>query len=233
MKQSVSLRPAGFSLIELIAVIGIIVLVAAFAVPATTTILRGSQLTQASQVVSDQLNLARQVALSKNRMVEVRFIRFGDPEQPGEDPADPTSGKFRAMQIMEINESGVPVPVGKIQLLPNAVMMNEDKLSSILDQSSSDSETPRPRLDLKKPTPRDPELPRLKIDKRKYEYVSFRFLPDGSTNLMPSANWYLTLHSMTDRVGDDGGKAVPPPNFFTVQIDPISGATKAYRPSAG
>ena len=46
-------------------IIGIVI--EAFAVPATTALLRGSQVTQASQIVTDQLNLARQhVALPES-----------------------------------------------------------------------------------------------------------------------------------------------------------------------
>lgn len=225
----------GFSLIELIAVIGIIVLVATFAVPATTSIMRGSQLTQASQMLIDQISLGRQYALSKNRAVEVRFIRFADPEQPGETSGDPKTGQFRALQLMEINETGTPVPLSKMQMLPNAVVLSDTELSSMLDQEGD------AKLALTNPVPgRDPDLPRKssakggssgKVD---YEFVSFRFQPDGSTNLLPSQDWFLTIHSLSDSVKlQNPQRDVRKINFFTVQVDPISGSTRSFRPSAG
>lgn len=215
-------RPSGFSLIELIVVIGIIAIIAVFAVPAASTVIRGSQLTQASQILTDQLNLARQQALTKNRSIEVRFYRFGDAEQPGEEADKPETGKFRAIQLYEVLETGTPVPLGKIQRLPNTVVLNDGKLSTLINtEDTASSQAP------KKPTESDPELPRGV--KRHYEYSAFRFLPDGSTNLQPTKNWYTTLHGITDVVKDE----VPPPNFFTLQIDPVSGTTKGYRPGAG
>src|SRR4051794_35822389 len=61
----------GFSLIELLAVMGIIALIVGFTIPAVTTMMRGSQLTQGSQLLGDQIALARQLALSENRSIEV------------------------------------------------------------------------------------------------------------------------------------------------------------------
>lgn len=214
--------PSGFSLIEMIVVVGIIAIIAVFAVPAASTIIRGSQLTQASQILTDQFNLARQQALTKNRSIEVRFYRFADSEQPGEEVDKPETGKFRAIQVFEVLETGTPVPLGKIQRLPNSVVFNDGELSTLIDTTPGGS-TQSPR----RPTDTDPELPRG-VGKN-YEYAAFRFLPDGSTNLQPTKNWYTTIHAITDVVEGD----TPPPNFFTLQIDPVSGTTKGYRPGAG
>lgn len=217
-----------FSLIELIVVISIIILVAGFTVPAATTILKGSQLTQASGTLIGQINLARQHALTKNRAVEVRFYRFADPETPGEDVKNPATGKFRAMQLFEVLENGVAIPLDKPQMLPNNVIFayredSEVGLSSLLDQAKVG--TP------KKPGASDKAAPRLPrgID-YKYEFVSFRFLQDGSTDLMPTDTWYVTLIGLNDRLRKPDE---PPPNFFTVQVDPVSGSTRTFRPTAG
>ncbi len=204
---------SAFSLIELVAVISIIIIIAAFAVPAANTILRGSQLTQAAQLISGQLSLARQQALTRNRSIEVRFFQYADGEQPGEKPEDPASGKFRAIQMFEVLENGVPIPLSKLERLPVSIVFNDEDLSTLIKDKTPED-----------PRPSDPELPRG-VD-RNYKYVSFRFRPDGSTDLNPIKQWYITLHSLTDEVSG----SEPPPNFFTVQIDPVSGSTRNYRP---
>jgi uncharacterized protein (TIGR02596 family) len=216
-----------FSLVELVIVIAVIVIIAAFSMPAVNTILKGSQLSQASGMLVGQLSLARQQALSRNRTVEVRFYRYGDPEVPGEDATAPSTGRFRALQLFEVQPSGVAVPIDKIQTLPGGVIFayseSGEGLSSILDVATAS--TP------KKPGTDDKAAPRLPrgVD-YKYEYVSLRFLQDGSTDKLPTGKWFLTLLGINDRL-DAPNK--PPSNFFTVQIDPVSGVSRSYRPTAG
>ena len=215
-----------FSLIELIAVIAIIILIAGFTVPAATSIFRGSALSQASNAIVGQINLARQNALTKNRPIEVRFYRFADPETPGEDVGNPSSGKFRGLQIFEVLDNGVAVPLDKPQMLPNTVIFAyaEDTvgLSSIIDKPSAGAPK-RPGID-------DRAAPRLPRGiENKYEFVSFRFLQDGSTDLTPTEAWYVTLIGLTDKLKEANE---PPPNFFTVQVDPVSGSTRTFRPTA-
>ncbi|MDQ3622244.1 MAG: Verru_Chthon cassette protein D [Verrucomicrobiota bacterium] len=213
---------SAFSLIELLVVIAIIGIITAFTIPAATTLIRGSQLTQGSQLLADQISLARQLALSKNRAVEVRFYRYGDSEIPGEDPDSPEAGKFRAFQLFEITESGGATPVNKMQRLPNAVVIRDGEYSSILSGTGQDP---------KKAADADVALP-SNIN-RKYEYIAFRFLQDGSTNLSPTGgesggNWFVTLVNAIDEKKD-----IKEINFFTLQIDPVSGTSKIYRPNAG
>ncbi|HYR57249.1 MAG TPA: Verru_Chthon cassette protein D [Chthoniobacteraceae bacterium] len=218
-------RRRAFSLIELIIVISVIVIIAAFTMPAMNTILRGSNMTQASGLIVGQLSIARQQALSRNRPVEVRFYRFADPETPGETVADPSTGQFRAMQLFEVQQSGVALPIDKMQRLPGGVIFAYAPgtgLSSLIDKGTAGAPT---QASADQTAPR---LPRG-VDMN-YEYVSFRFQQDGSTNKNPTGKWFITLISINDKLA---ASDKPPPNFFTVQIDPVSGVTKTYRPTAG
>jgi uncharacterized protein (TIGR02596 family) len=219
-------RRHAFSLIELVIVIAVIVIIAAFTMPAMNTILRGSQLTQGSGLLVGQLSLARQQALSRNRQVEVRFYRYADPEIPGEDVTNPKTGKFRAIQLFQVLPSGVSVPIDKVQTLPGGVIFSyseSEGLSSLLDLPTG--------LAPKKPGVTDKAAPPLPRGVgMNYEYISFKFLPDGSTDKHPTGKWFVTIIGLNDRLNKP---TEPPPNFFTVQIDPVSGVTKTYRPTAG
>lgn len=228
-------RPrSAFSLVELLIVVAIIGIIAGFGVPAVTGVLRGSSLTTATSQLTDTLSLARQHAISKNRIVEVRFYRFGDPEQPGEDKTKPSTGFFRAFQYFELTETGTINPVGKFQRIPDTIVMNSGaKLSTLLGESTERlilRTDPRFNVNL------NPELPRGVG--QNYDYVYFRFNPDGSTDLPPSGvagkdssggRWYITVHSMADNARTVGG-TVPPPDFATWQIEPVSGTAKIFRP---
>jgi uncharacterized protein (TIGR02596 family) len=207
-------------------VIAIIGIIGTFAVPAAGNMLKGSSLTQAANLLTDQIAQARQYALSRNRVVEVRFYRFGDPEQPGETATNPSSGYYRAFQYLEIGENGVPNPVGKVNRFPDSVIMNPDTtLSSLFNDPSSARLVTMAKL-----TPNDPDMPRGV--KKNYDYMAFRFLPDGSTNLpltgASNGLWYITVHLINDLSKAQG--STPPPNFFTWTIDPVSGNARILRP---
>jgi uncharacterized protein (TIGR02596 family) len=207
-------EPLAFTLIEMMVVIAIIAIIAAFVTPVAGSLLKASQLTQAGQLVVGQLSLARQTALSRNLPVEVRMYRFVDPEIPGEN-----KGKYRAFQLFEVQANGAILPLGQMSQLPQTVIIDSSgALSSILNQ------TQRPAS---KPAASAPKVPGVEYA---YEYVAFRFRPDGSTDLLepaePAKQWFLTLH------GSNEGDARPtaPPNFQTILINPFNGNIRTFRP---
>ena len=220
---------SAFSLIELLVVIAIIGIIGAFAVPAASQLLKGSSISQAANLLTDQTAAARQQALTRNRSIEVRFYRFGDPEQSGESATDPNTGYFRALQYFEIADGGIPNPVGRFVRFPNSIVMSsEPTLSSVLNDTVNHPVT--------QATKNDPDLPRGVGNK--YSYIAFRFTPDGATNLSPTGGpsnglWFLTCHLLNDvgraknGIGDNPNQVH---NFFTWMIDPVSGATKVLRP---
>lgn len=225
---------SAFSLVELLIVVAIIGIIAGFGVPAVTGVLRGSALTTATSQLTDTLSLARQHAISKNRTVEVRFYRFGDPEQPGEDRTKPATGQFRAFQYFELSETGTIVPIGKFQRIPDTIVMNPGaKLSTLLGEMTERLITSG---DAKFNKNLNPELPRGVG--QNYDYVYFRFNPDGSTDLPPTGNtgkdsaggrWYITVHSGADLLRTENNSKAPP-DFATWQIEPVSGTAKVFRP---
>lgn len=220
-KSSATVCVAGFTLIEMLVVITLIALIAGVAMPSVNSILRGSKLTQSAQLVIDQFTLARQTALTKNRSVEVRIYRYGDPETPGEDKNIATSGRYRAIQLFEIADSGTATAMGNLVRLSSSMMFDSGATLSTLIGSAASSPTV-PTL-----TTSGSQTLSVSTMGTNYDSVSFRFNADGSTNLPAASLWFLTLHSLNDK----DAQAKPPANFFTLQIEPTNGHIKNFRPS--
>jgi len=196
-------RSSAFTLVELLAVIAIIGIIAAFTVPAATRILSGSQLGQATSLVVGQLKYARQEALSQNKTIEVRFYKYIDPAAPG------TTDAIRALQLWQTNSDGKRTAVGSIQRFPGIVVVGDDATITKLgtDQDSSGlaaSEKPR-------------SLP------GSFKFKTVQFRPDGSTTLDTASQWFLTLKN-------ENQPANPPANFATIQIQPLVGSVQVFRP---
>ncbi len=197
-------------------VLAVIAVLAALTAPAISSVLRGTQLTNGSQMLSDQINLARQTALSSNHNVEVRFYQFADSNVSGEQASSPATGKYRAMQAFEMLDSGAALPLGKAQRMPASIIIDSGaQLSTLLSNSQQ-----------KAWTAFDPQVSLPAIG-TSYNCRAFQFLPDGSTNLSPPAShWFLTLHSMNN--GDALTSA--PANFFSILVDASNGHIQAFRP---
>jgi uncharacterized protein (TIGR02596 family) len=201
---------SGMSLTELLVVMVILVIGATLVVPSIGGLMRSGRLEQSGETLAGHLRLARQHALTQNRPVEVRLFRLGSGE----------SYHFLAYQYFVISEDGTPVAKAPLQRLPDSVFLDPGRdLSSILGESSSSVFSPHlatgAQLGL--------ELPG---EGTSYEAVRFRFLPDGSTDLPRTRLWFLTLHGVEDSLGS----SEPPPNYFTLQIEPSNGHVKSYRP---
>lgn len=64
---------AAFTLIEMLAVIAIMVIIASFLAPTVGTILRGKEITRAANDIAGAIELARSEAMSKNTYVRIAF----------------------------------------------------------------------------------------------------------------------------------------------------------------
>lgn len=154
-------------------------------------------------MVLDEMHLARQRAISRNRRVEVRFYRY---EENGLD-------RFRSLQSFELDEVGAATPVGKVKPLSGSVVIDSGPaLSSLLGNIKDWSD-------------RDRKLP-ISGAGTNYRCSAVRFLPDGSADLSPGALWFLTIHNAVE--GD--ALSEPPANFVCLQIDTFNGQIRAFRP---
>lgn len=119
-----------FSLIELLVVIAIMALLLVLAVPAMSGIMGGSNLTRGGQAIGDQIVLARQEAVAKNREVEVRLINIAST-------LDPMNHGYRAIQIWQTTETSTN-PISRVVKLPEGIVISSaTQLSPLLTADGS------------------------------------------------------------------------------------------------
>ena len=218
-------RQRAFSLVELLTVIAIISILAALSVTAFNQISRASKLAAAGQSLVDNLNLARQIAMTKNRRVEVRIYQF--PSSTGS-----SDKACRAIRLFLVQSAGDLLPLTKLIRFQEPVILSDSgtnlpnstsTTSTILAPAatSSGNATTTSTTDT---TNNAAKWPVPGVDT--YDYVSFNFLPDGGTDLDPGKSWLATLMLANDPLIANG----LPANYLTVRIDPVIGKVSAFRP---
>lgn len=207
-KRYDSRKRKGFTLIEILVVVSVLTLLLSLAANMAQEVVASNQLTTAGETVADELKLARHTALSKDRVVEVRFYRPDVVDGSGL----PTG--VSAVQSFVFDEDNMgATPMRELRRLPDSVMISEDStLSSLLGES-------RLKADWKD----GDEKVRLPGANTEYTTWRVRFLPDGSTDLDAQQQWFVTLH-------DRNARQSPPPNYVTVQIKPSHGTVRTFRP---
>jgi uncharacterized protein (TIGR02596 family) len=197
-------------------VIGIIAAMSVLALPALMRLTTSSGVTVAGSLVVDQLNLARQTAISRNCQVEFRIYKLPDEATPG----SAVPAKFRAMQIFQLDSTkGTASPVGRAVFLPRGVTFFETATVSTLLTTQS------PPYAV---SGTSAGVNFVGFTPSSYSYICFEFNPDGSTDLDATKNWFISL-----AIGKEkpvSGQVLPA-NFFTVQVEPATGRVRNFRPN--
>ena len=188
--------PGAFSLLELLIVVAIMITLMALATPALTSLLDSGNLARGGQVLADEINLARQLAASQNRVVEVRILKHDTP--PG----------FGSLQIWGNDAGGASVPLGKVMKLPQSIVISENTtVSAALEK-----------------TPTGTMPTNSSLSGKSYAYLRIR--PSGAVDpSLAMSNFFFSVVSARS-----GSNSALPPNYVTIQINPLTGTPLVYRP---
>ena len=238
MNVLISLRNKAFSLMEMLIVISVIAFLLAMTAPSIFSLLQSSQLSGQGAIVLNQLTLAQQTALSSNADVEVRFYKFKDTDNVN------FEDRFRAFQFYQYDTYGRLAPISEIFRIQEPVIIHpEPEFSNLLSATKRNEDLSRDDkiegLEIELTEVARDDLRRFAGGIEEVEYISFRFLPDGSTDLPKRIRppWYFTLIEeqflLAQEAGgseqQEGGSSAPY-NYYCIQIDPFNGSVREFRP---
>jgi uncharacterized protein (TIGR02596 family) len=199
-----------FTLIEMITVITIVAALMVIATPYLVGTIQANRLTSAGESLMFRIARLQQIVATTGKSAELRFYKFEHEGVMG----------YHAYQLYAHSEA-----TGELTALENPVYLKGDNigfvegtLSPLLDPAAHGTTTgawPRPAED-------EP------FKSMAAEYVRVAFYPDGSTSLtVPLRTSYLTLAGDNDITE---GASAAPSNYYTIQLDPVTGRAKSYRP---
>lgn len=202
-RQAAVASAAGFTLVEMLAVVALLSLLVTLAAMSVPAALGSQRLSGAARQLSADLNQASLLARKEDKLVELRFYELLPTTRQG------TLG-YRAYQfglVTSWSAEGKPVitPAGELQRLPDDVLLMPDaKYNTLQSQTVHTGGTAG--------------------GEQNVNYVSYFLHVNGATTLPAGQPAVLTLVRETP-------KGVPsdlPVDFRSVVIDPVSHQTRVY-----
>lgn len=192
MKSSPSIR--GFTLIELLAVIGVMMLLMTAIGPSIGGAMKGLNLTTQGNAVADAVAMARQIAVTRNREIELRLVILPYSGQ--------TTGNW-GFQLWEIDASGgAPKAISSLSRFNESIIINSS-ISPLIGH-------------LTKKTA-------VFAGGQTYSYHALRFRPNGRIVDQFGGDNYFSLSMRHEDIAE-------PENFYTLQVNPMTGGAQIYRP---
>ncbi|WP_395748505.1 Verru_Chthon cassette protein D [Prosthecobacter sp.] len=197
---------AAFSMVEMIVVVAIVSMLFAVAAPYTFSVIQAASLSSSGDTLMQKISQAQQRATSENRPIGLDFFYYSKDEIQG----------CHAIQLVSYDAAAnMATPIEPpVYWSEGRVVLLEGVLSPMFSTNVQPIYTGAAAQE-----------PFKKLGATFYRVV---FYPDGSTNLrIPLRTAYLTLVATKNYQKD---LATPPPNYYTVQIDPVTGRGHSYRP---
>lgn len=198
--------PAGFSLVEMVIVVAIVTMLIAVATPYTLGALQAANLTSAGDTLMQKIAVAQQRSLTENRPVGLDFYYYTEDNIKG----------CHAIQLISYNPAdNQAAPLEPpVYLNKQSVVLVEGALSPMFSTNQTATSTGMATLN-----------PFQSLGATFYRII---FYPNGATSLRtPLRTAYVTLISTKSYQED---LATAPPDYYTVQIDPVTGRGHSYRP---
>lgn len=231
MKTNFRKAASAFTLIEMIAVVGIITLLVALVTPTLLDVIRSTRLSSSGDSLINRLSLAQQSAVSMGSEVEMRFYRYvnSSSDRPGDD-------LFYAYQVVHSPQSGVERALSETYYLESGIILSRlEQLSPLLQTVTRQKSNDDGQFLFRPPGNTEPD---------NVSYAAMRFYADGSMRMLNQADFnadtaqeaavaytvppfdksYLTIVESKDVAISQ------PRNFFCIQIDSYTGKTRVYRP---
>lgn len=198
-------RPRGFTLIELVVVLAIAGLIFAFGTPYAFSAMQAASLTSVGDTVVQKISQAQQRAVTENRVTALQFYFY---EKEG-------INACHAIQLVSVDPASHAVTALEepVYWSDGRVLVIDGPLSPLfasIPAADSGGATQEPFASLGA------------------TFRRVRFYPGGGTSLTtPLRQSYLTLVN-SNKFKE--GMTAPPPNYYTIQIDPVAGRSRSYRP---
>ena len=199
-------RKSGFSLLELLVVIGILSILMVFASGVSMRSLVAYRLSSVAGKLDSDLNYGLQLASKLNRPVEIRFYRYTGTD-------DFKSQQFSSYQYLARRPSETEFEqMSRVHQMETGIIIHPSTVfSSLLNQTVVEAGE------------HDPEIAIAGEKSKAYSYVSFKIRPDGTTSLKKDSIWTITI------VEDNNAKSEElPRNYRTLVINPVNGAVTTY-----
>ena len=248
-------RASGFTLLELLIVIGIIAVLLVLLAPAFTTIKSGRDVTSAAYTIKGVLDTARTYAKANNTYTWVGFYEEDATASAPTNSAPPYPGKGRVLlasvasndgtKIYQDSDPAAALPPGRIKPVGKLVRVEGIHLTDLGNPSPTPNPTPEPDTLLARPyTPYTEGSPldhfnRVSSDSADTTPFSFaaqnytfyktvRFNPRGEANINST---YSPTHLGEIGIKPAHGTVVDTnnPNVVAIQFNGFAGDVKIYR----
>lgn len=228
-------RPSGFTLVEMLTVVGIIGLLIALATPALVDVIRSTRLSSAGDSLLNRLTLAQQEAVARSREVEMRFYKY-----PNADTDRPTQPCFFAYQVVETPSGADASAISEPYYIESGIVLADKREVSPLLQTVMPQQKQAVSQNFI-------FTPGNGVSPESVEYAALRFYPDGTCRMLnkddpdsvtsatgaatafitpPLNQSFFTLLEWQDI----DLPTIPPKNYYCIQIDAYTGKARIYRP---